>query len=260
MTSASASSGPESLNTLRARFDEVYDRNIIGNGFFESDDYYRRERERYWRSLNLLREVALPPPASMLEIGGGQLAILCNKLFGYECDVADVSNAFSSSVKRNSLKFFQHNLLTGEGDLTTQRYNVIILLEVIEHIPIPAYVILNRLKALLNEGGIVFITTPNLFRIRNLVRMVAGVEFLDRFELPTGTEGLGHQLEYSADHLSWQILRAKMEIVMIRHDQLGHIGHTLKARIGRYFAAPLGVRPKWRDELVAVARKRNDGM
>jgi hypothetical protein len=258
MTSASAPNKIDNTKSLRTRFDDVYNRSIIGNGFFEGDEYYRKERERYWRSLSLLMESAPPPPAAILEIGGGQLAILCNQLFGYDCDVADVSNTFSSSVERNGLKFYQYNLLTGEGNLSAKKYDIIVLLEVIEHIPVPAHVVFESLKTLLSKGGILFITTPNLFRIRNLVRMISGVEFLDRFELPNGNEGLGHQLEYSANHLTWQMRRANLEVVMVRHDQLGHVGHTLKARIGRYLAAPLGIRPKWRDGLAAVARKTGD--
>jgi hypothetical protein len=34
----------------RKQFDEIYDSNIIGRGVFESDGYYRRDKERYWRS------------------------------------------------------------------------------------------------------------------------------------------------------------------------------------------------------------------
>lgn len=89
--------------------------------------------------------------------------------------------------------------------------------------------------------------------------MAAGIEFLDRFQTPQDGEGLGHQLEYSADHLRWQLERAGMEAVMMKHDELGRVGHSLKPRLGRKLLAPLRLRPIWRDALVAAARKRDAG-
>src|SRR5690242_16060899 len=77
---------------LRKSFDAHYDSSIIGGGFVESDDYYRVERERYWRSLQLLGNCEIQSPASILEIGGGQLALLRKKLFGDHTVVADVNS------------------------------------------------------------------------------------------------------------------------------------------------------------------------
>ncbi|MDO8944621.1 MAG: hypothetical protein Q7U75_15670, partial [Desulfobacterales bacterium] len=78
--------------------------------------------------------------------------------------------------------------------------------------------------------------------------------FLDRFMLPQPGQGLGHQLEYSANHLSWQIERAGMSRIFIEHDELGRVGHSPGARLARRLLAPLRLRPIWRDGLVAAAR------
>src|SRR5215510_9221638 len=75
----------------RSRFDEIYDSFIVGGGFAESDHYYKVDKERYWRSLELLCELDIPAPARLLEIGGGQMAILFKKLFDDDCAVADLS-------------------------------------------------------------------------------------------------------------------------------------------------------------------------
>jgi hypothetical protein len=144
-----------------------------------------------------------------------------------------------------------------ETDKIGEAFDVVFLLEVIEHIPLPGYIVMDRIKPLLKPSGIVFLTTRNLFRVRNLIRMFLGIEFLDRFMIPEPGQGLGHQLEYSADHLRWQLERAGMEIVMLEHDSLGRSGHSFKARLARRLLAPLELRPIWRDGLVAVARKRS---
>jgi 2-polyprenyl-3-methyl-5-hydroxy-6-metoxy-1,4-benzoquinol methylase len=243
------------IKTLRAMFDEIYDSCIVGAGFFESDDYYKFEKERYWRSLDLLCRLNIAAPVRMLEIGGGQMALLCKKLFGYDCTVADVSQQYVAPLQKSNLELVTFDLMNPETSMIHGEFDLIVLLEVIEHIPVPASVVMERLKPLLKMGGIVFLTTRNLFRIRNLIRMLLGVEFLDRFMVPQPGQALGHQLEYSADHLRWQLESAGMEILWLRQDSLGRTGHSVKARLARRILAPLELRPIWRDGLVAAARK-----
>jgi SAM-dependent methyltransferase len=244
------------ISNLRSKFDEIYDSRIVGAGFVESDEYYRLERERYWRSLLFFSRLDIRCPAKILEIGGGQLALLLKELFNDDCSVADISDRFASPVRAAGLEFFKYDL-TNEGVPTgfENRFDVILLLEVIEHIPLPAYVVFKQLSNLLRSGGVLFITTPNLFRLRNLIRMFLGQEFLDHFESAGVGRGLGHQLEYTADHLRWQVGQSGMEVIMLEYDELGHIGHSAKARLGRSLLAPLRLRPIWRDELVVAARK-----
>lgn len=243
------------LERLRTQFDGVYDACIVGGGFFESDEYYKFEKERYWRSLELLCQLNIATPSRILEIGGGQLALLCKKLFGDDCTVADISQKYISPLRNSDIELKTFNLMSPEAGTIGEEFDVVILLEVIEHIPLPAYIVMERIKPLLKTSGIVFLTTRNLFRIRNLIRMVLGVEFLDRFMIPQAGQALGHQLEYSANHLQWQLERAGMEILMLRQDSLGRTGHSVKARLARKLLAPLELRPVWRDGLAAAARK-----
>jgi SAM-dependent methyltransferase len=240
---------------LRRDFENIYDSGVIGAGFFESDDYYRFDRERYWRSLQIFCDLAVPRPARILEIGGGQMSVLCNKLFNDDCVVGDISDQFIAPLKKQGIPLIRYNLMSEEKQTGDEEFDVAILLEVIEHIPVPAYVLFERIKRSLKPGGMLFLTTPNLFRMRNFVRMFLGIEFLDRFLLPQPGQGLGHQLEYSANHLGWQLERAGLKTIFIHHDELGRVGHSPSARLARTLLAPLRLRPIWRDGLVAAASK-----
>ncbi len=243
------------INHLRPQFDEIYDTCIVGGGFFEADQYYRFEKERYWRSLELFCALNVTAPASILEIGGGQFALLRKKLFGDNCMVADLTQKFIEPLQKSGIDLFTYNLMDPKTSKFGVNFDVVVLLEVIEHIPLPAHVVIENIKPLLKPTGILFMTTRNLFRLRNLIRMFLGIEFLDHFTLPASPEhGLGHQLEYSAEHLRWQLERARMEILMLKEDSLGRTGHTVKARFARKLLAPLELRSKWRDGLVAAAR------
>jgi 2-polyprenyl-3-methyl-5-hydroxy-6-metoxy-1,4-benzoquinol methylase len=119
----------------------------VGSGFVESDDYYRFEKERYWRSLELLCQLDIPLPSRILEIGGGQLAVLCKKLFADDCTVADISQEYVPPLRKAGIEFATINLLDAGSSNIEGKFDLIVLLEVIEHIPIPAYVVIDRIKA-----------------------------------------------------------------------------------------------------------------
>jgi hypothetical protein len=141
--------GRRTTKGIRYRFDEVYDRCIVGGGFFESDEYYRREKERYWRSLELFCQFNVAVPATILEIGGGQLALLCKKLFGDNSTVADISQDYGSPLQRSGIEVVTFNLLEPEPHKLGREFDVIFLLEVIEHIPLPGYIVIERIKPFL---------------------------------------------------------------------------------------------------------------
>jgi SAM-dependent methyltransferase len=242
------------LGGLRARFDNIYDTYILPGEFDESNEYYRLERERYWRSLQLLCELDIKPSESLLEIGGGQLMIIFKQLFGNDCTVGDIRSSQGATIKKAGLRFVEYNLINEPPPELERGFDVVVLLEVVEHIPFPIYWQMEHVRRILKPNGIVFLTTPNVFRVRNLVRMIAGIDFLDRFEVAEEGRGLGHQLEYSADHLRWQLAQANLKIIRLDHDGLGHRGHSPLARVGRALLSPLRLRPKWRDGLVAAAR------
>lgn len=238
----------------RAAFDAAYERFVRTAGFFEPGGYYDLSRERYWLTLGYLADIRLPRPAAILEIGGGQMAILAEKLFGDDGTVGDISESYRAPVDAAGVRWEKINLMEDDPASCQGRFDAIVLAEVIEHLPIPPYVILGKLRRWLKPDGVVLLTTPNLFRLRNLARMAMGRDPFDRFILPRPDIGLGHQTEYSAKHLGWQIREAGFALETMAHDQLGVAGFSVKARVARRLLAPLRLRKAWREELVAVGR------
>jgi SAM-dependent methyltransferase len=238
----------------RASFDAVYDRAILAGGFVEKDEYYIYDRNRYFQSLRFFVELSLPRSARILEIGGGQLAILSHLLFDDYGTVGDISPDFRGPVEAAGLDFVICDLL-GELGPIDEPYDAIVMLEVVGQLPVPPHSVFEKVRPWLKPGGILFLTTPNLFRLRNVVRMAVGREFTDHFQIPRPGTTLGRQYEYSADHMRWQLEHAGFEIVLLKHDQLGQIGHSARARLARRLTTPLRVSPRLREELVIAARK-----
>lgn len=238
----------------RSAFNQVYDQFVRPGGFHELNSYYERSRERYFLTLRYLADLDLPDPAKLLDVGGGQFAILASKVFGDEGTVGDIGDAYRAPADAAGVDFTVCNLLDDDPPSFKGAFDVIVLAEVVEHLPVPPYLILSKVRTWLKPGGVLLLTTPNLFRLRNLARMVLGQDPFDLFMMPRDEVSLGHQTEYSARHLAWHIKEAGFVIEKLEHDQLGQTGFSWKARVARKLVAPLQLRKAWREELVAVAR------
>jgi SAM-dependent methyltransferase len=252
----SASSATASSRCLdRAGFDRAYDEVVLGNDFFEEPGYYRRYRDRYRRTLEYLCRLPLPHPARVLEVGGGQMALLMTRLFGDACNLADVNPAHAAAVEKFGLRHVICDLL--HDDLAARdEYDLVVSCEVIEHIPIPPHLVLEKMARWLKPGGYLFLTTPNLYRLRNVVRLASGQEVFCNFFHPARGQSIGHALEYSAPQMRWQLERAGLEVLYVDLVQLTNHGSLRLARLVRPLVAPLlWAHPLWRDNMVACARR-----
>lgn len=237
----------------RARFDAIYEDKILGRSFVEYPEYYVQARERYWRTLLRYCRLGLPPSASVFEIGGGQFAILASQLFGHAASVGDVVDRAREDVAQAELGFRAINLME-EIEETDERYDAVILLEVIEHLPVPPYVILGRLGRLLKPGGVLLITTPNGYRIRNVLYMLANRRILDHFQYPDGARSLGHQHEYTLETMLWHARRAGYETVLAEQFDDGWAGASRAARLARLLVKPVNLIPHLRNSLILALR------
>ncbi len=61
-------------------------------------DYYARYKSRYYAIVQAIKSLQLKQNASLFEIGGGQVGILCNKIMGVEGTVGDVSDTIPAAI------------------------------------------------------------------------------------------------------------------------------------------------------------------
>jgi 2-polyprenyl-3-methyl-5-hydroxy-6-metoxy-1,4-benzoquinol methylase len=240
----------------RKTFDDKYDELILSSKFFEADNYYVRERLRYFNSLKfLLMKLDQASDISklhILEIGGGQISLLMNALFGCKVAVSDVSDKYKDSLLKQGCDFRVCDLLY--DDLPDRNhFDVVVMCEVVEHFPVPPYKILSKIKSWMKPGGLLFMTTPNLYRLRNVIRLMLGMRVFDYFFIPERGHMIGHPFEYSAEHLSWQISQGGFKDIEVTYRQLSLSGSTLRAKLARVLLAPLMLRNKFKDSLVVTA-------
>lgn len=238
----------------RAAFDRAYRQIVLGGRFFEDDDYYRGNWSRYRRTFELLSSLPLPSPAQLLEVGGGQMALMSHHLYGDHCAVGDVNEEFNSTLLEQGIRFLKCDLLRDDLPFD-QELDVVVLLEVVEHMPVPLHQVLEKVRRWIKPQGYLFCTTPNLYRLRNVIRLALGLRVFDFFFVPEESKSIGHPFEYYDAHLRFHLERAGFEVQSIERKQLHGFesGATPLAKLGRLAAAPLLVNPVWRDSLVAVA-------
>jgi len=232
----------------RRAFREVYARFIEGGQFQEDASYYPRYRSRYEGITKKYAELAGPAPLDVLDIGGGIYAVIVHKLFGDRATVADImEESYPRECGVNSRVW---NLAKEDAPFD-QKFDVIIFSEVIEHLPLPGYVALERLRKLLKPGGVLICTTPNFFRLRNVVYVAIGKSIFDNMRLPE-EGGTGHVIEYDEARLHWVMERAGFREISITLHEFAHQPTDRLFRVLSWLGSPLFAIPRFRESLIAT--------
>lgn len=242
------------MNSRKINFDAAYDEMILGRDFVEYKDYYQKSRSRYRETFRRITELGLPEGASHLDIGGGQFALLSQHLLGFKGHCGDVVNTAREDVADQGIALHHVDLFRGEF-AEGGPYDLITLCEVIEHIPKPPYLVLSDLRKILKPGGVILMTTPNGYRFRNLLYMIANKEVLDVYRYPEKNEALGHQHEYTRWQMDWQMRAAGLDPLFTEYFQPNFSGHSLSATIAHLLTSPFSLIPHFRSGLVMAARR-----
>jgi 2-polyprenyl-3-methyl-5-hydroxy-6-metoxy-1,4-benzoquinol methylase len=234
-------------------FDSSYERYICQDEMqFGGRAYHLRYRSRYKECMRRFAALAPPNPVDVLDVGGGQLAVLSAKLWNDRGVVADLPGPHLSYMAQQGVETIHWNLCKSEPPFDV-KFDFVFFSEVIEHLPIPGYLVLRRLLKVLRPGGVLICTTPNLYRLRNVVYMALGRPIFDYFQYPDEDTALLHVLEYSRDHLDWQFKKAGFTKYHVEYSYMHHLPTNPFFRPLALLGYPLHIVPRWRDYLVATA-------
>lgn len=234
-----------------AGFARAFSELVSGYRWQEEPGYYPRYRSRYAAILRRFAERAPERRVDVLDIGGGQLAYLAVALWQDRGCVADIDDGCFGGLRAHGIDAFVWNLAL-EDPPAGRRFDAIFFSEVIEHLPVPGHIALGRLRMLLQPGGLLLCSTPNLYRLRNVVYLLRGRPLFDHFDLP-GVRGYGHVLEYTAEHLAWQFERAGFVDYAVALEDFTHVPNARLDRALAAIGAPLRRIPRYRDNLLAIA-------
>jgi SAM-dependent methyltransferase len=239
-------------NLDRREFARVFDHLIVRGQYHEAPDYYLRYRSRYEALTGMYAKLAPPRTIDFLDIGAGVYASLVTALWSDRSVSADLGGKNYDYMRKCGVEPVEWNLCHDIQPFIN-RFDVIMFSEVIEHLPLPGHVVLERLRIALKPGGLLICTTPNFYRLRNVVYMAIGKQIYDHFRMPTD-RGLGHVIEYDPPRLRWQLERAGFIIRSLDLRHHPHQSYSLPFRILSWVGSPLYFIPRFRGDMVSVAQ------
>ena len=185
----------------------------------ELKNYLAEDFKRFCYTFSLLPEI--DQEKKLLEIGGNPyyLTALMKKYTNYEiictnCFNDDDSRYYESlqtlSEKRGVKTYIPWINLNIEKNYLEEEFEIVCFCEVIEHmIESPLRALLN-INAMLKDSGTLIMSTPNVNRIENVARMIAGANLYDPY---SGYGKYGrHNREYNKHELFQMLALCGFEI------------------------------------------------
>ncbi|WP_161808477.1 class I SAM-dependent methyltransferase [Methyloglobulus morosus] len=141
------------------------------------ENYFNSQLRRYLYSIRRINQLC-PTPCRVLDIGSHYLhQSTLLSLLGYDVYGLDVP-LFTKApfIQERSRLMNIQNISSGSHQLgdflggQDNSFNLVVCTEMLEHITFNPVVFWRRVWELLSTGGILYVTTPNVFRIRALVK------------------------------------------------------------------------------------------
>lgn len=179
----------------------------------ELDNYWREDWRRFVYTYGLTSDLR----GSCLELGANPyfttillrlytpLQLTLANYFGphfaaTSAQTLSVTDPGTGERQRLSLGFEHFNVEDASFPFAPASFDVVLLCEVIEHLQSDPVKVLREIKRVLKPGGHLILTTPNVSRLENVARMLAGANIYDPY---SGYGPYGrHNREYNRHELA----------------------------------------------------------
>jgi SAM-dependent methyltransferase len=184
---------------------------IDGGTHGELENYAREDCDRFLHTLSLVPE----GPLRILEIGANpyfltyllkqfrpdaELTLL--NYFGGDAGIRDQTltvKRWDGEIENFSLQYHNVNIEESELPFADGSFDLVLYCEVIEHMLNDPLATLLRVKRVLRHDGWLVLTTPNVARLENVARLIAGANIYDPY---SGYGPYGrHNREYNRHEL-----------------------------------------------------------
>ncbi|HLN51840.1 MAG TPA: class I SAM-dependent methyltransferase [Thermoplasmata archaeon] len=166
---------------------------------------------RYGPIVDFLK--ASPPTSEsrVLDLGGGvgSLSVALHARFGGHYDLADLEPpppGKEAHYAKFGIESFRSVRLdqASSMDALPRGYDLVLFVEVLEHLLVDPLVLFRGIYDRLGPQGRLLLTTPNMARVGNRVKLLRGRSIKERERFPQdGSGGYGHVIEYTLDELDY---------------------------------------------------------
>jgi 2-polyprenyl-3-methyl-5-hydroxy-6-metoxy-1,4-benzoquinol methylase len=218
-------------------------------------DYLDSEKYRFAEIASLLPEPS-NPPTRILDIGMayGFLPVLLKNVSSWQCEGVDVPEnitAYCRFAQHHGIPVHGGTLGTTPLPFAKESFRGIIFSEVLEHLRLSPSLVFQELHRILVPQGILLVTTPNIARLTNIVKLLLGKniveEFPDNVASNNITEHLTHIREYTMSELVSLLEKNGFRQIKI------HYSTCMERERGHRFITQFV--PRWRGNLMVLAQK-----
>ena len=185
--------------------------------------YFRSHLERYRHTLVALETWMPARRRTALEMGTTWVfAVLMKKWLGFsEVDVTDWQPDGASAGKRDltvlesSLRTFSLDLESEPLPVESDRYDLVLCCEVLEHLDVDPMFMLAEINRTLAPGGRLLLTTPNVTSSRNACKILNGYAPHFFMQYNKDRSPYRHNIEYAPDQVAGLLNAAGLHVERI---------------------------------------------
>lgn len=219
-------------------------------------NYLETEKYRFAEVASMLPD---PPSesAKLLDIGiaYGFLPALISSESRWKCEGLEVGENIPAYCKfAQQCGITIHEGLLGVKPLSFKdsTFDAVLLSEVLEHLRLSPPLIFRELNRILKPGGLLIVTTPNIARLTNIVKLTLGKNVVEEFprdkETDNVTEYMTHIREYTMNEVCDLLLSYGFKV---RHKQFSSCMEQNKPH--RFLTKLL---PRFRGNLMVLGQKQ----
>lgn len=157
-----------------------------------SQNYLHNHAKRYKHDIQLIKQNY--QTGKILELGSAPFHITyILKEMNFPLTGVDISpERFSNFIKEQKLDIKKCNIDNEKLPFEDNSFHLILFNEIFEHLRINPIAALREINRVLHPDGILILTTPNLYSIRNVINLILGKGFDDPYDQFKRLEDIGH--------------------------------------------------------------------
>jgi 2-polyprenyl-3-methyl-5-hydroxy-6-metoxy-1,4-benzoquinol methylase len=175
-------------------------------------EYLQQHLGRFYETFSVCSKLTLPE-TRLLSVGAGgayvekQLKRFC----GADVTVVDFPEAvevFREDYEAHGFQTMGTNLAEGQRLGRAESFDVVLSLEVVEHLPIAPYEHIRCLCEALRPGGYLVLSTPNAARLTNISRLLRRKPILPEADLTFAPPTFGNEYIHRREYVASEIVTA----------------------------------------------------
>lgn len=156
---------------------------VIEEGDDDDLAYFTYHKQRYFRMAASLQDYHSDKELAILNMGSHYLHVsLLFQFLGYKVDSMDVVEFWDLEFVKARAKTYELNAIIDNNFETLDsmngienKYDIILFTEILEHITFNPIMFWKKIYNLLNDGGLIYISTPNSMCLANIVKSIARI-------------------------------------------------------------------------------------